>query len=412
MRTTRRDFLKTGLAAGALIPLRPNLLAGAWGKPGDRILIVHQWAGGADILNVVGPMGHSVYQAARPSLAIPTSQALRLTATDPIYFHPALADFKALFDAGELAVIQGVGLANPSFSHFQAEKYWYAADPAILNVARGWLASYLDLFAGGMVLPALDLESALNPVFTGHPVPVLSSLSNFQFRTDAYTSTDKNLELQKLRQHAVEPRPGAAPALAAAAQATADAFDAVQLLQGTGAGYAPAVTWPAGNPLNATFQLLARYIIHGLPAHVYYLRTGGFDTHANEAGTLSTLLGRIGPVVRAFFDDLKAQNPAAADKVILHQWSEFSRRIGENGSAGTDHGAATVNLVFGPRVRGGLYGAYPSLDGLAAPYTSRSLAYTVDFRRVLAEILDKWLEGPSAQVLPPGSPTQHLGFLP
>ncbi len=413
MKTTRRDFLSKSLSAGLALPLGARILSGGGlDKPGDKILVVFQWMGGVDILNTLGPMGHSVYKAARPTLAIPTSKAIKLASGSDLYLHPALKDFKALWDAGEMAVIQGVGYPKPNFSHFQAMKYWYAADPTILNVARGWLARYLDLYAGGSALPALDFQRGMSPVFTGHPVPVVGNIANFRFRTDPYTRIDRGLEEKKLRAHASLARPGAHPLLSFTAAAQAAAFDAADTLQKTGKNYKPAVTYPAGNPLNRTFQLLARYIIHGLKTHVYYLFLGGFDTHSAEATRLEVLLSRVGPVIKAFFDDLKAQNPAAAKKTILFQWSEFSRRIGENGNAGTDHGAATCNFVFGPSVKGGLYGTYPDLSKASPPYNKANLVYTTDFRRVLAEIVDKWLEGSSAKVLPPGSPTKHLGFLP
>ena len=412
MKTTRRDFLSGSLSAGLFLPLGLKGLSGGLDKPGDKILIVFQWMGGCDILNTLGPMGHSVYKAARPTLAIPTNQAIKLSSSSDLYLHPALKDFKTMFDAGEMAVIQGVGYPKPNYSHFQAMKYWYAADPTILNVNKGWLASYLDLYPSGYGIPALDIQGSMSPVFTGHPVPVVGNIANFQFRTDPKTRLDSKLELRKIRAHAALSRTGADPSLTFTAASEVEAFDAAATLQATGKSYKPAVTYPAGNPLNRAFQLMARYIIYGLKAHVYYFFLGGFDTHSGQATRLNTLLSRVGPVIKAFFDDLKKQNPAAAKKTILFEWSEFSRRVGENGNAGTDHGAATANFVFGPSVKGGLYGSYPDLSKLRPPYNKANLMYTTDFRRVLAEIIDKWLGGVSSKVLPPGSPTNHIGFLP
>ncbi len=412
MKTTRRDFLSGSLSAGLFLPLGLRGLSGGLDKPGDKILIVFQWMGGCDILNTLGPMGHSVYKAARPTLAIPTNQAIKLSSTSDLYLHPALKDFKTMFDAGEMAVIQGVGYPKPNYSHFQAMKYWYAADPTILNVTKGWLARYLDLYPSGFGIPALDIQSAMSPVFTGHPVPVVKNIANFQFRTDPRTSLDSKLELRKIRAHAALSRTGADPSLVFTAASEVEAYDAAATLQATGKAYKPAVAYPAGNPLNRSFQLMARYIIYGLKTHVYYFFLGGFDTHSAEATRLNTLLSRVGPVIKAFFDDLKKQNPAAAKKTILFEWSEFSRRVGENGNAGTDHGAATANFVFGPSVKGGLYGTYPDLSKLSRPYNKANMMYTTDFRRVLAEIIDKWLDGVSSKVLPQGSPTGHIGFLP
>ncbi len=412
MKTTRRDFLSGSLSAGLFLPFGLRGLSGGLDKPGDKILVVFQWMGGCDILNTLGPMGHPVYKAARPTLAIPTSQAIKLSSSSDLYLHPALKDFKAMFDSGEMAVIQGVGYPKPNYSHFQAMKYWYAADPTILNVDKGWLARYLDLYPSGFGIPALDIQRAMSPVFTGHPVPVVGNIANFQFRVDPRTALDSKLELQKIRAHAALSRTGGDPSLVFTASSEVEAFDAAALLQSTGKAYKPAVTYPAGNPLNRAFQLMARYIIYGLKTHVYYFFMGGFDTHSAEATRLNTLLSRVGPVIKAFFDDLKKQNPAAAKKTILFEWSEFSRRVGENGNAGTDHGAATCNFVFGPSVKGGLYGAYPDLSKLSPPYNKANMMYTTDFRRVLAEIVDKWLDGVSSKVLPPGSPTKHIGFLP
>ena len=413
MKTTRREFIAGSISAGVAIPLSSRFGGLQAPKaPGDNILIIFQWKGGLDVLNAIGPMSHSVYKAARPKLAIPTSKAIKLSSSSGLYLHPELKDFKTMFDAGELAIIQGVGYPNHNFSHFQSMKKYYAADPTVVTVQTGWLAKYLDLYGGTNKMPALDIESSLSPVFTGHTVPVVGNINNFQFKTDPRTPVDRNLELAKIRAHGAAARQNPHPSLKYTADMVLEAFDAAKVLQSTGKNYKPAVQYPQNNPLTKVFQLIARYIIHGLKSYIYYISYGGFDTHASQPNRLTNLLKNVGPVIKAFFDDIKAQNSTAANKTILYEWSEFSRRVGENGNMGTDHGAATVNLVFGPKVKGGLYGTYPDLGKLSPPYNKANMMYTTDFRRVLAEIIDKWLGGQSSKVLPPGSPTRHLGFLP
>jgi uncharacterized protein (DUF1501 family) len=328
--------------------------------------------------------------------------------------HPALAPFKTLYDAGKLAIIQGVGYPSANFSHFQSEKIYYQGDPTVLNVSRGWLAGALLNNDRGSTMPAINFEGSLNPVFTGYPVPVLTNLNSFQFRTDPQTTLDQILERTKMVQHAAVLRPTAHPNLQYVTTELMDAQAAVARLQTSGSQYAPAVTYPANNPLNGVFQLIARYCLYPVGAHVFYASVGGFDNHANEGGTtgaLATLLDRYSSVIKAFLDDLLAQNPDTARKVIVKVWSEFGRRFGPNGSGGTDHGAATINFVAGERVRGGLYGTYPSFAGITPPYEQRNINYTTDFRRIDAEIIDRWLNASSRAVYPASAPTQHLGFL-
>ena len=416
MKSNRREFLASGVTAGLTLPLAPRWLhAGKSAVPGDKIVVVLQLRGAFDYMAVCGPFGHAIYPAARPQLAVAPGSAHLIDVPTGMYLHPAMTPLRDLYTQNKVAVIHGVGYPNFNQSHFQAEKIYYAADPTVLNVSAGWLGRYLQLFPSGSGMPSIDMEGSLNPVYEPVSVPVLSNLTNFRFITNPNTTLDQQIELRKLREHAALLRPTADPNLQYVADSVVQSVDAVSTLQSTGTAYTPAVTYPAGNPLNTTFQLMARYILYGLPTHIYYTSQGGYDTHANEGaatGTLATLLDRWTGVVKAFIDDLTAQNSAIADKVIVYVWSEFSRRVGQNGSNGTDHGTATCNFVIGNRVNGGQYSPYPDLNSITPPYNQRNLAMTVDFRRVYAEIIDRWLSGVSAQVLPPGAPTQPLGFLP
>ncbi|MCA8956505.1 MAG: DUF1501 domain-containing protein [Planctomycetes bacterium] len=425
MKTTRRTFLAAGASAGAAVPFlgqQPawlEALAQAGGAPEDNILVVVQVRGGWDQHQLLCEVDHPVYIAARPNIKLDKTKVLPVATSVPHYWHPAAQPFKDLFDRGDLAVVQNVGYPSPNLSHFTSEKKWYSADATATQVQQGWLSSYLKKgYTGTFQIPAINVESRLNEVFLGSRLPVFTRVTDFQFQMDTstYARNDNAVQLETLAANASAPRLGGDPSLLYVSASTADAVADSALLQSVGSAYTPMVTYPTAT-LSTYLQLIARYITHGLKTQVYYTSGGGFDTHANEVvatatetGTFANRLADITGPIKAFLDDIKAYG--YEKKVIVLVWSEFSRRLGENGSLGTDHGHGGISFLAGEPITGGLYGTPPDLSQATTPYTSYYVPFnslSTDFRHIYATIVEKWFGARQLDVLGATYPT--LGML-
>ncbi len=424
MTTTRRDFLVGGLSAGAAAPLLGARAHPAWlaatakaAAPGDQILVIVQARGGYDFVNMFPEVDNQVYQAARPNLKLPKSKVLTIASAESHYWHPGLAAFKALYDAGDLAVIRNIGYPTPNLSHFESEKKWYAADPAASVLKEGWLSTYLKKgYSGSFQIPAMDLQSRMSNAFSGSRVPVFTNPAAFAFQFDTLTGWDSAVEEKTIRDNAAVTRPGADPNLQYIAAGIVESFANSDLIQKAGADYTPKATYP-NNALATRLQVAARYIVSGVQTQIYYTDTGGFDNHANEIqqgtpelGTFNNLLTGLSGSIKAFLDDIKAHG--YGKKVVLMVFSEFARRVGENGSLGTDHGHGGVSFVAGEPVTGGLYGNWPDLSKATTPYNRYWIPFntlSTDFRSMYATLIDKWLGAQHKDIL--GQTFPLIGFL-
>lgn len=413
MDTSRRTILASGLAAGAAAPMlrQPGFLSAAsvLAPPSDSVLVVLQVRGGWDQLQLLAEIDHPKYQAARPNIKLAKAKALSLATGAQHYWHPALAPFKALYDNGDLALIENIGYPNPNLSHFTSERKWYAGDPNAAQIKEGWLGAWVNRgYTGSFQIPAINVTSRLVPSFTGSRVPVFRRVSDFRFAFDTSSTAreDNELQLQILEQNAKVLRGAADPLLLHIAGATADAVTDSALLQSVGAGYSPKATYTS-SATSRYLQIMARYITGGLKTRVYYTQVGGFDTHANEVvagatetGTLADRVGDVASSVKAFIDDLKAHNEDK--RVVVMLFSEFGRRLGENGSLGTDHGHGGLALVAGTPVVGGRYGTPPDLSKATTPYNRYYIPFdndSTDFRSLYATLLDDWLGADHTQLL-------------
>lgn len=414
MHITRRDMLKVGAAVSVGAVVAPSLFrrahaAAAVDPPSDptryagRTLIVVQMAGGNDGINTVIPYASGAYYSARQNIAIPQAQVLTLN--NAVGLHPSMTALKSVWDAGKLAVVQGVSYPNPSSSHFEAMDIWRSADPKGV-VRDGWLGRYLE-----------KLESSQRKAFAGlalgnqlpgellsyeYPVPTVESIQSYQFLSRVQGS-----DLARRRTQALMDMYKAFPSetpFAGLFDATLNAAaDSSEALQRSNAGYVPAVTYPQNNSLSSGLKLLARAIDARLGLKVGHVSIGSYDTHANQTADQSRLLQGLSDALGAFYEDLKAHGKD--QDVVVMTWSEFGRRVQSNGSGGTDHGSATVQFVMGGPVRGGLYGEYPSLTNL----DNGNLKFTTDFRSVYATLLEEWLGVNADLVL--GGRYPRLGFL-
>jgi uncharacterized protein (DUF1501 family) len=398
---TRRDFMKSGLAAVAVgigVPgvfARAAAAARAENSAGvGRTLVIVQLAGGVDGLNTVIPHNNPAYRDSRPSLAIPESEML--VVDDHAALHPSLSKLKQQFDKGRLAVIEGVGYPDPTFSHFKAMDIWQSADPE--GAARdGWLGKYFESLTdfGGHPLAGLSVGSRLPSSLESAKVtiPAVASLDTFDLQEPASDSSGgRSRSLVRLYD---EYRPSRASYAALLDTTLQNALASSTALQAADAAYKPFVEYPQSS-LGSGLRLIAELIDSGggqSPLRVGHVTLGGFDTHTQQAQALADLLTDTSDALDAFLQDIEAHGHA--DDVLVMTWSEFGRRVRENAQDGTDHGSAGPMFLLGNAVKPGFHGEPSSLTDL----DNGNLRHTVDFRSIYATLLEQWLEVPAEAIL-------------
>ncbi|MCL6601005.1 MAG: DUF1501 domain-containing protein [Alicyclobacillus macrosporangiidus] len=399
---TRREFLKVGgltlLATGVggvLLKEWLNrsgaiaLASATASSSGGHALVVVQLSGGNDGLNTVIPYTQGWYYDARPTIAIKQADVLPLT--QDLGLHPNMQDLQRLYQAGHVAIIQGVGYPNPILSHFQSMAVWHTGDPTV-HTQTGWIGRYLDITSTGK-------DNPLRAINIGTTTPLAMVSQHSDVPSVARPSTYR---LAAERSHWWDPAFTSAARAMYAAQVNDMASYAREQGQKMFLGlqeveqYAGKMKTASGYPataLGAQLQVVAELIGAGVPTQVFYTQMGGFDDHAGEESHHGTTLGDFSASVGAFIRDL--ENRGLADRATVLAFSEFGRRIRENGSGGTDHGEAGPVFLVGHRVKGGLYGESPTIrhthDG--------DLAYAVDFRSVYATVLEAVLQVPAKDVL-------------
>ncbi len=413
---TRRQFLRTGVLGGAMAWTLPVFLEKtffaldaaaadsavqvATGKD-SPILVVLQMAGGNDGLNTIVPFGDETYYKARPHIGIHQDKVLKVT--DLIGFNPNLAGLRGMYDAGELGVIQGVGYPNPNRSHFRSTDIWQTASDSDKFERQGWIGRYFDSCCKGAD-PAVGVSVGRQApqAFTAQtPTGItLSSPEQFRFISDGADTEEAFRDMNS----ADDANAGDSVAMLAGHSApggnTLDflrrtALDA-QVSSDRVLEITRRVKSQASYPksqLGNSLALVGKLIGGGMPTRIYYVSQGGFDTHNNQLGSHEKLMADLDGSLKAFVADLKAQGNF--NRVFVMTFSEFGRRVAENNSGGTDHGAAAPMFILGGGIKPGLYGKQPSLTNLH----DGDLIYNVDFRNVYATVLDQWLKAPSEAVL-------------
>ena len=369
----------------------------------QRTLVVVQLSGGNDGLNAVVPYGDGLYYQLRPQIGIAADQVLHLD--DQMGLHPNLKSFKTLYDQQQLAIIQGVGYPNASRSHFRSMDVWHTARPDGSSPGQGWLGAFMSEIykVGDSPFQCVNFGTSVpQALFTPHaPVAALQDTNNFQFLVDKRLPAMKDPLVKTFGQVYAKPAEKT-PALDMVANVWSTTQKGVESLSGTSEKYKPAAQYP-NNPFGKTMQQVAQMLTSDMGTRVFYVQLGGFDTHANEKPTHANLLGQLADTLAAFQSDMESHG--RADQVLTMMFSEFGRRVKENGSQGTDHGAAGPMFVLGKGVKGGLYGERPDLKNL----DEGDLAYTTDFRSVYATVIDDWLGASSRDVL--GATFDKFGFV-
>jgi len=410
--TKGATLVAAGMAAPSFIAETARLLdSGVQFTPtahaaGRKILVIIQLAGGNDGLNTVIPINNSAYTAARPSIAIPSSQVLSLNGS--VGLHPSLTRMKARYDLGQVGVVQGVSYPNPNRSHFRGTDIWESAIPARLE-AKGWVGRYLETCGCQRPdhLEAMTVGSSqtAGTFWTEMAlVPAVASISNFR-----YTSVNSGSSTSARAQQASEISTLRA-ALAQAdgtqqgellRQSILTALTDADILAAAATSYTPRGAYPA-NSFGNSMKLITQLVAADVGTSIFYVSLGGFDTHSGQLSAHASLLSTLDQSVDGFLYDMEQINKL--DDVTLMTFSEFGRRVAQNGSSGTDHGVAAPLFVIGGAVAGGLHGTYPSLTDL----TSGDLKMSVDFRSVYAAVLEKWLNVPSTSILEGSFPTLGL----
>lgn len=424
---TRREFLRTsalGAAATWTLPVFVEktfsaldaMAADAATQPATgtdgTILVVLQLAGGNDGLNTVVPYADDAYHRARPRLALPDEQILKIN--NYVGLNPKLTGLKMLYDEGHLAIVQGVGYPNPNRSHFRSTEIWQTASDADRNEARGWLGRYFDNCCSGAdptVGVAIGEQSP--QAFTAkNPTSItFSRPEQFRWRPSETKSGKMSAEEVFYRQlngadDETAPAANDGASIDMLPGKTKNDLSTLDFLQRTALDaelssdkilaiarkYKSTVPYPQSQ-LAASLNIISRMIAGGLTTRVYYASQGGFDTHAGQLNTHTRLLAEFNDAVSAFVADLKQQGNF--ERVLLMTFSEFGRRVAENANGGTDHGAAAPMFLLGGAVKAGLLGKYSSCVDL----DRGDLKFTTDFRSVYGTILDKWLKAPSQVVL-------------
>lgn len=425
---TRREFLRTSVLGGALSWTVPTFLANTFsvlqseaaGKAtqaatghDSTILVVLQMAGGNDGLNTVVPHTNDYYHRARPKIGLSEKQILTLN--DEVGLNSSLAGLKELYDAGQLSVIQGVGYPNPNRSHFRSTEIWQTASDSDRNEKYGWLGRYFDNTCDGCdPTVAVNIGRQMPQAFDAkRPTGVsLDSPQNYRFispeKGKAGEMTSAEDSFRKLNQPEEEMTENSGATIGAIhgpsrhngsvldflertaldAQVSSERIRAIASRSENNATYPQSLL---GNAL----KLVGKLIGGGLPTRIFYVSQGGYDTHTNQIGAHDRLLKDLGDSVKAFVQDMKGQGNMS--RVMLMTFSEFGRRVSENASSGTDHGAAAPMFVVGEKIKTGLLGKYPSLA--PGDLFQGDLKYTVDFRSVYSAVLENWLRTKSEPIL-------------
>ena len=387
---SRRDFLRMGLYGVGISSALPvlldntsialaaeNFLADDAAHP-ERILVVVELSGGNDGLNTLVPYGDDAYGRARPTLAIREEKVRKLD--DHFGFHPSLAGFERIYKEGNMALVHGCGYENPSLSHFVSMGFWHTGVPNG-GEALGWVGRFADAYCPE------NRENLIVNIANSQSMAVRSGVHTpLVFNDPARFKRDGNEEQRPMFEQLSEPVETGNESLRFLRDVAANASKSSAFVRQAFAGYQTPIDYGVGNLANDLRKVAA--LIHaGMPTRIFYVSFQGnaFDTHVHQADTHDRLLMYTSDAINGFMKDLNRLG--RADEVAMVLFTEFGRRVEENASGGTDHGTATPMFIVGNGVKGGMYGAPPSLVDL----DDGNLKMTTDFRRVYATMIREWM---------------------
>lgn len=410
MLISRREFMNS-IAVFSAVGMAPRFLTAAAaeeinaieGFKDDRVLVVVQLGGGNDGLNTVVPHGNDDYYRARPNLGLRGDGLLKLN--DEFALNGSMAGLMKLYDAGKLGIVQGVGYPNPDRSHFRSMEIWHTASESNEYLSRGWIGRYFDNCCDGAPRPQVGMAIGERPqAFDGEKGFGISATDPNKFGWQPGRGQDLDAHFNRLN----EMHPSGNDTLDFLQHTATNAIlssKEVQKAAKNGGVEAPGKGGGRKGGRYGAPQLdtVAGLIRGGLQTRIYYVSVGGFDTHVDQASKHARLLETFADSMAAFQAQLEADG--TADRVTTMVFSEFGRRVHENGGGGTDHGTAAPMFLIGNHVKAGLHGKAPSLTDL----DDGDMKYNVDFRSVYASVLDNWFAADSSKVL--GKKFDTLGVI-
>jgi uncharacterized protein (DUF1501 family) len=416
---SRRRFVKNGAAAFTISFAAPAFLsdlARAQGAAG-RNLVVLALAGGNDGLSTLVPYTDPFYYSRRPTLAIPAGTVLQVgsdASGKVLGLHPRLTGLRSVFNTGKVAFIQRVGYQNSSRSHFTGTDIWSVGEPPA-SQGSGWLGRYLSTLGPLDPLAAWTTtgDTPHSMLASGVGVAAISNVNTF-----AFSSPNSGAEATLERTYATAIAshvPVNAPHLSFVASTVQGAMQTLDRVATVGT-YAPSVTYPTTG-LGSALRTVAGAMNKSIGTRVFFVQNGGFDTHASQDtngtnGAYYRLMATLDDALSAFYNDLR--NQGLINDTLVLTFSEFGRRVSENGSGGTDHGAASVMMAMGGLARGGLYGTSADLNPNGNPTLENAngdVTFENDFRSCYARVIDNWLGGDSVSILGGNFKKASLNFV-
>ena len=370
----------------------------------DPVLVVLQLSGGNDYLNTVIPYTDPIYRDSRPAVGIPDDQILGIDGD--VGFHPAMGTMKDLYDQGNLAVIRGVGYPDSPRSHFRSMDIWHTCEPDKVG-NEGWLGrATRDIDpTGENVLTAVNFGRGLPRSLAAPGVPVASVGNLETYGVLTGIEDQQRDEALDIFSRMYSPAMGRGQVIDYLSHTGMDALKGADILSTAPEKYSSTVEYD-GNSVAQYMRNIAQTHVAGFGTRFLYTTApyNSFDTHAGQMVGHSGLWREVSAAVRDFQDDLNEND--AADNMTLLVFTEFGRRVQDNGS-GTDHGSGGVAFVIGENVKGGLYGEYPSLadDKLL----EGDLHFNNDFRGLYASLLEKWIGIDSKPVV--GGTFEQMDFI-
>jgi uncharacterized protein (DUF1501 family) len=391
----RRRFSIASLKAASVVAVG-STAPGNWIHPlacalsssslsNERILVVIQLTGGNDGLNTVVPFSDERYQKARPKIAIAQDSVLSISSE--IGLHPSMRGVTSLIDEGRFSIVQGVGYPNPNRSHFESMDIWHTCQRKESRGNEGWLGRLMAMNQGddradsfGLHLGREQLPLAL--VARGVQTPTLATTEQLRWKGVVSKPQDKNNEAMVVRPAAGQVSEN--NLLDFVSASTSAALQASERLEKALASPDNAADFPQ-TQLGEKLKTVSRLILAGIKTRVYYVTLDGFDTHANQLAAQASLLRQWSDALRAFHQRLG--KAGIGDQVIAFTFSEFGRRVAENASQGTDHGAAGPAFLSGTKLEQAIIGVAPDLSDL----DDGDVKFGIDFRSVYAWLIEDWL---------------------
>ena len=356
------------------------------GNGKNPVLVIVQLSGGNDFMNTIIPYTEPAYHDARPLVRIKEEDILPLN--DTLGFHPSAAPLKELYDEGKVAIIQGVGYPNSNRSHFRGMDIMHTCEP-VKVISEGWVAKAIRELdpQGENVLTGVNVGQVLPRAMSMQGVPVTSvaKLESYGLMTGISEDDQRDQALQ-IFQKMYGPAVGTGVVMDYLAQTGSDVLRGADILKKAPEMYSSDVEY-ADNPIAQSLRDVARIHLAGLGTRIFYAAHGGYDVHANENPDQPKLLSAMTGAINDFYRDLKAHD--AADEVAIMVFTEFGRRIKDNGT-GTDHGSGGGSFIIGEKVSGGLYSEYPPISP-DKWLNGEDMQHTFDFRGVYGTMLEQWM---------------------